>query len=144
MSGAAATANGAFGSGAFGVTPTFGAVSSSPLSYVYEPPDLKAVPEPNVVVAFKNLQKKDSTTKAKALEELQSFVHSLNAKKEGVDDAILEAWVGLSWRVLWMYFRVIIYSHLLDQDLSSYLHRQCTSGPSACSRRTRARVSLLR
>ena len=112
VSGATATANGAFGSGVFGVTPTFGAVSSSPLSYVYEPPDLNAVSEPNVVVAFKNLQKKDSTTKAKALEELQSFVQSLNGKKEGVDDAILEAWVGLSWRVLWMYFRVIIYSHL--------------------------------
>lgn len=91
VSGAFAPADGAsahFGGG-------FGAVPASPLSYVYEPPDLSNISEPNVVVAFKNLQKKDSTTKAKALEDLQNFVSGLDSK-DGVEEAILEPWVGLA------------------------------------------------
>ena len=99
--GALGTSDGALSAGAFGGRPTFGAVSSSPLSYIYEPPDLTAISEPNVVIAFKNLQKKDSTTKAKALEELQAYIQSLNEKQQRVEEAILEAWVGLSWRVLY-------------------------------------------
>ena len=82
-----------FGSG-FG-TSSFGAVASSPLSYVYEPPDLTGLPEPNLVVAFKNLQKKDATTKAKALEDLESYVSSPGPTSEGLEEPILEAWVGL-------------------------------------------------
>lgn len=82
-----------FGSG-FG-TSNFGAISSSPLSYVYEPPDLSGLSEPNIVVAFKNLQKKDATTKAKALEDLQSYVSSLDTNKGGLEKAMLEAWVCL-------------------------------------------------
>ena len=103
---------GGFGTGTAGGVSTFGAVSNSPLSYIYEPPDLSAIEEPNVVVAFKNLQKKDSTTKAKALEDLQLYVQYLSEKKDGLEDAILEAWVGHSWRVLYMYSRVIIHFHL--------------------------------
>ena len=95
-----AVSGGGFGTGTARVGSTFGAVSSSPLSYIYEPPDLDSIEEPNVVVAFKNLQKKDSTTKAKALEDLQLYVQSLNEKNDGLEDAILEAWVGHSWRVL--------------------------------------------
>lgn len=72
----------------------FGAVPSSPLSYVYEPPDLSEFSDPNVVVAFKNLQKKDGTTKAKALEELQAYVSLLGAESGGVEEVILTAWVG--------------------------------------------------
>ena len=82
----------------FGVgfsTSSFGAVASSPLSYVYEPPDLSGLSEPNIVVAFKNVQKKDATTKAKALEDLQSYISSLESRREQLEDAILEAWVGL-------------------------------------------------
>lgn len=79
--------------GNFGVTSTFGAVPSSSLSYVYEPPDLSSISEPRVVVALKNLQKKDSTTKSKALEELQAYVLSLAVQSEGIEDAILEPWV---------------------------------------------------
>jgi hypothetical protein len=75
---------------------TFGAVSSSPLSYVYEPPDLNGFSEPNVGVAFKNIQKKDGITKAKALEELQTYVSHLEAEKGGLEEAMLEAWVGFS------------------------------------------------
>ena len=71
----------------------------SVLSYIIEPPDLSSISEPNVVVAFKNLSKKDSTTKAKALEDLRSYVLEHSAEQGGVEDAILEAWVGLS-----MYF----------------------------------------
>ena len=93
-------------SGAFGAdgtrfgssigTPAFGAVASSPLSYVYEPPDLTGFSDPNVVVAFKNLQKKDSTTKSKALEDLQSYVSLLGTDAGGVEEVMLTAWVGNS------------------------------------------------
>lgn len=73
---------------------TFGAVPSSPLSYVYEPPDLTGFSDPNVGVAFKNLQKKDGTTKAKALEDLHTYVSSLEAGTGGVEEVVLTAWVG--------------------------------------------------
>ena len=74
--------------------PAFGAVPSSPLSYVYEPPDLTAFSDPNTVVAVKNLQKKDGTTKTKALEDLQAYVSSLGAETGGVEEVMLVAWVG--------------------------------------------------
>ena len=91
--------SGAFGGDrtAFGSstgTPIFGAVPSSQLSYLYEPPDLTGFSDPNLGVAFKNLQKKDETTKAKALEDLQTYVSSLGAETGGVEEAILTAWVG--------------------------------------------------
>ena len=94
--------NGAFGGAAdgrpfatsFGLS-TFGAVASSPLSYVYEPPDLSGLSDPNVGVAFKNIQKKDGTTKAKALEDLQSYVSSSGEHRNELEEAMLEAWVGL-------------------------------------------------
>ena len=94
----ARAASGAFGGaferedGAFGSSPTtFGTVASSPLSYVYEPPALTGIFNPNVVVAFKNLQKKDGTTKTKALEDLQNYVGTL--EKPDIDEGVLEAWV---------------------------------------------------
>ena len=66
--------------------------ASSPLSYVTEQPDLSAISEANIVVAFKNLGKKDSVTKAKALEELQEYVSATISDVEG---PILEAWVNI-------------------------------------------------
>ncbi|MCJ1275322.1 hypothetical protein MMC21_003124 [Puttea exsequens] len=78
---------------------SLGAVASSPLSYVYEPPDLSGFSEPNLGVAFKNLQKKDGTTKAKALEDLQAYVASLTKGKGGLEDAVLGAWVGFFPRI---------------------------------------------
>lgn len=79
-----------FGASSFGsAAPAFGA-SLSQLSYVSEPPDLSSISDPNVVVYFRNLSKKDSTTKAKALEELQSYVSSL---KDPIEEGILEAWI---------------------------------------------------
>jgi E3 ubiquitin-protein ligase listerin len=68
--------------------------TSSLLSFVSNPPDLSAISEPNVVVAFKNLSKRDSTTKAKALEDLQGYISSLGGDGGGVEGGVLEAWVG--------------------------------------------------
>lgn len=93
-SGSFTAADGAFGDSTKGGG-AFGAVSSSPLSYVYEPPDLTSISEPNTIVAFKNLQKKDSTTKAKALEDLLKSLSSHDSNN-GIEDAMLEAWVSLA------------------------------------------------
>ncbi|KAK0937786.1 hypothetical protein LTR29_010680 [Friedmanniomyces endolithicus] len=85
-SGKAAGGFGAFSSSAFGST------ESSALSYIQEPPDYSAINDVNVVVAFKNLSKKDSTTKAKALEDIQ--LHIAEPETE-VEEGLLEAWVKL-------------------------------------------------
>ena len=70
--------------------------SGSPLSYLAEQPDLSGLSDPNVVVNFKNLSKKDSTTKSKALEDLQSYADSHLQRGDDVEDAFLQAWVGAS------------------------------------------------
>ena len=71
--------------------------SSSSLSYVAEPPDLSGISVANVVVSFKNLQKKDETTKAKALEDLVANVQEHPFELHGgVEDAVLDAWVRFS------------------------------------------------
>lgn len=67
------------------------------LSYVTELPDLSAISDPTVVVAFKNLTKKDSVTKTKALEDLQDFLSS--NVETGPETAILDAWVGAIKRI---------------------------------------------
>lgn len=90
-------ANPTSGFGAFGSPQPFGA--SSVLSYITEPPDLSSISEPSVVVAFKNLSKKDATTKAKALEDLQAYILARTVETGGVEDGVLEAWVRAS-RVL--------------------------------------------
>lgn len=63
--------------------------AASPLSYITEQPDLSGITQPNVVVSLKNLGKKDSTTKAKALDEL------LDSIKDNTDIAVLTAWSDL-------------------------------------------------
>lgn len=68
----------------------FGTGQSSALSYVQEPTDLSSISDPHVAVAIKNLSKKDGTTKAKALEELQAHVAATNVE---IEDGLLEAWV---------------------------------------------------
>jgi hypothetical protein len=80
-----------FGSG-FGLSSssTFG-THASQLSHIAEPPDLSKISDPHVVVYFRNLSKRDSTTKAKALEELQTYISSL---KTPVEDGVLEAWAS--------------------------------------------------
>lgn len=79
-----------FGFGGFG-----GVSSGSSLSYLAEPPNLTTISDPNVVVAFKNLSKKDSTTKAKALDDLLAYVQARPFEQDGgAEDAILDAWVS--------------------------------------------------
>ncbi|KAM5345085.1 hypothetical protein ACJ41O_010947 [Fusarium nematophilum] len=75
----------------------FGAAGSgTSLSYLAEPPSFSAVSDPNVVVSLKNVLKKDSTTKAKALEELVAYVQAHPFDKDGgVEEAILDVWVQL-------------------------------------------------
>ncbi|KIX03547.1 uncharacterized protein Z518_07100 [Rhinocladiella mackenziei CBS 650.93] len=76
-------------------TPSSGfQTTSSSLSYITEHPDLSPVSDPNVVVSLRSLGKKDSTTKAKALDELQEYVTSLPSA-EAVDPGLLTAWVSL-------------------------------------------------
>ncbi|SMR54765.1 unnamed protein product [Zymoseptoria tritici ST99CH_3D1] len=69
----------------------FGSTQSSTLSYIQEPLDYSGISDANVVVALKNLTKKDSTTKTKALEDLQAGLVTDN----DISDALLETWVRL-------------------------------------------------
>ena len=109
--------SGAFGAldgipgGTFGTPSAFASATSSPLSYVYEPIDLSRISEPNVIVSFKNLQKKDSTTKAKALEDLQAYVNSLEGDKIPIEDVVLETWVCQTWIFA---FRKVVMSYRLN------------------------------
>ncbi|KAH6685780.1 hypothetical protein F5X68DRAFT_16953 [Plectosphaerella plurivora] len=87
------------GAGAFS-SPSrgFGGFSSqsttSGLSYLVEPPDLSSISDAHVVVSFKNLLKKDATTKTKALEELVAYVQAHPFEQAGgAEEAILDAWV---------------------------------------------------
>lgn len=93
-----ASASSARAASTFGNAPAFGGSfggSASQLSYVAEPPNLSAISDPNVVVYFRNLSKKDSTTKAKALEDLQTYIAAL---QEPVEEGVLEAWVSVARR----------------------------------------------
>jgi len=70
----------------------FGSTQSSLLSYIQEPPDFSGIRNANAAVIFKNLSKRDSTTKTKALEDLQLYV----ASEVEVDDSFLELWVSFA------------------------------------------------
>ena len=76
------------GFGGFG-----GAAAGSTLSYLTEPPSLTAISDPQVIVSFKNLSKKDATTKSRALDDLRSYVQARPFEQGGVEEAIIEAWV---------------------------------------------------
>lgn len=82
---------GTFGSGGFGAFSS----STASLSYVAPPPDLSSVPQ-DVIVPFKNLLKRDSTTKSKALEELLACVKKSD---EPVDDSVIDVWAQLYPRI---------------------------------------------
>ncbi|KAH8698598.1 putative RING zinc finger protein [Talaromyces proteolyticus] len=64
----------------------------SSLSYVAEPPDLTRISEPNLVVAFKNLSKKDDITKTKALEDIKDTIGKLKNRSDDLEEGVLEAW----------------------------------------------------
>lgn len=80
-------AGGGFGPGFGG----FGSSQSSVLSYIQEPLDFSAISDANVVIAFKNLSKKDAVTRTKALEDLQGAIAVPNVH---IEDGTLDAWVG--------------------------------------------------
>lgn len=88
---AAAGAFGSFG----GFSSSFGNNGREPsaLTYVAEPPDLSRISDQQLVIAFKNLQKKDDTTRTKALEELRDHILSVEGRDGTLDDGFLEAWV---------------------------------------------------
>lgn len=65
----------------------------SSLSYVAEPPDLSRISDPNLVVAFKNLTKKDDITKTKALEDIKDTIVRLEGRSDDLEEGFLEAWV---------------------------------------------------
>ncbi|KAE9363590.1 hypothetical protein N431DRAFT_550388 [Stipitochalara longipes BDJ] len=67
--------------------------SGSVLSYLTPPPDIQWISDPNVVVSFKSLSKKDAITKTKALEDLRAFIQSPPEFQTSIESAILEAWV---------------------------------------------------
>jgi hypothetical protein len=79
------------GFGGFGGS-AFGSSQSSTLSYIQETPDYSGISDANAVVAFKNLSKRDATTKAKALEDLLATVGAPDAT---IEEGLLEAWVKL-------------------------------------------------
>ncbi|CAK7225973.1 hypothetical protein SCUCBS95973_006046 [Sporothrix curviconia] len=84
----------ALGSGKGGFGGFKMAKSKSGLAYVAERADLSAIADAHAVVSFKNLVKKDSTTKARALEELVAHAQAHPfAEGGGVEDGVLEAWV---------------------------------------------------
>ncbi|KAI5921448.1 hypothetical protein F4810DRAFT_678132 [Camillea tinctor] len=87
-----------FGASSFGAFSTTS--SGTNLSYLAEPPDFTSISDANVIVSLKNLQKKDATTKAKALEELVAYVQAHPHEQDGgTEEPILEAWVQLYPRI---------------------------------------------
>ncbi|KAJ8061848.1 hypothetical protein OCU04_009640 [Sclerotinia nivalis] len=73
--------------------------ASTRLSYLAEPSNLSFISDANVVVSFKNLSKKDGTTKSKALEDLRTFVQNQPNEQGGIEEAVLEAWVNVYPRI---------------------------------------------
>ncbi|KAF2967544.1 hypothetical protein GQX73_g6050 [Xylaria multiplex] len=83
-----------FGATSLGFGSFASTASGINLSYLAEPPDFSSVSDANVIVSFKNLQKKDATTKAKALEELLAYTQAHPYEQDGgVEESVLDAWV---------------------------------------------------
>lgn len=136
---AAAGGFGAFG-GSFG---GFSSISSShthapsSLSYVAEPPDLSRISEPQLVVAFKNLLKKDDVTKTKALEDIRDYILKLENRSDSLEDGVLEAWVcqPVSRKGLKMeHYRG---NKFPDKGLSTYFDREFSESATACAHNPR-------
>lgn len=109
-----------FGSPALGAAGgAFSGAAGSSLSYLAEPPSFSAVSDPNLVVLLKNILKKDSITKAKALEDLLQHVRAHPFDQGGVDEALLDLWVRfLSGVPTWPRS-----SHFADAAVPAHLHR---------------------
>lgn len=109
-----------FGTGFGNAGAAFGA-SASKLSYLADQADVSSLSDPNLVVIFRNLSKKDTTTKAKALEELQAFVAELRGRQEEVDESFLSAWIKV-------YPRLSIEVDRRVRQLSHVVHGLMISG----------------
>lgn len=88
----------------------------SSLSYFTKPPDFTSISDPNVIVAFKNLMKKDPTTKARALEDLRAYArtHPQREDQPAMEEAVLEAWVRPL--CLWTLSCKLPHSNILDRS----------------------------
>ncbi|KAL3427520.1 E3 ubiquitin-protein ligase listerin [Phlyctema vagabunda] len=110
----ASASAGVGGFGSFGTS-----AQKSTLSYLTEPPNFSSISDPNVVVSFKNLSKKDRATKIRGLEELRSYVRAHPFEENGgVEEAVLDTWVQLYPRIAIdndRYVREI--SHEVQSDL---------------------------
>ncbi|KAK4099278.1 hypothetical protein N658DRAFT_498647 [Parathielavia hyrcaniae] len=70
------------------------ATSATTLSYLAPPPDFSEIPQ-EVVVPFKNLLKKASTTKEKALQDILAYVQGLGPDGQVLDEPVIDAYVEL-------------------------------------------------
>lgn len=84
---------------------------SSSLSYLTKHIDLSGIDCPHIVVAFKNLSRKDDTTRSKALQDLHFHINAQITEKNEVDVAVIQAWVQI-------YPQLAIDSHRTVRDLS--------------------------
>lgn len=68
------------------------ATSATTLSYLTPPPDFSAIPQ-EVVVPFKNLLKKASTTKEKALQDILAYLQRRAADAQGLEESVIDTYV---------------------------------------------------
>ncbi|KAJ5162717.1 Zinc finger RING-CH-type [Penicillium coprophilum] len=90
---AAASAFGSFGGFSGGLSSE--GKEASALTYIAAPPDLSRIAKQQLVIAFKNLLKKDDITRLKALEELRDHISTVEKNKRTLDDGFLDAWVRI-------------------------------------------------
>ncbi|QPH19617.1 hypothetical protein C2857_004899 [Epichloe festucae Fl1] len=95
------------------------AASAGSLSYLAEPPSFAVISDPNVVVSLKNVLKKDSTTKAKGLEDLIQYAQTHPFEQDGgVEEALLDIWTQVYARIsIDNSRRVRELSHALQSEL---------------------------
>ncbi|KAK4125765.1 hypothetical protein N657DRAFT_277799 [Parathielavia appendiculata] len=77
-------------SGGFGGFTT----STTTLSYLTPPPDFSAIPQ-EVVVPFKNLLKRASTTKERALQDILAYVQGVGPDGQVLEEPVIDAYVEL-------------------------------------------------
>ncbi|OJJ50016.1 hypothetical protein ASPZODRAFT_128604 [Penicilliopsis zonata CBS 506.65] len=94
---AAAGGFNAFGGSFGGFQSAFSSQGKEPssLTYVAEPPDLSRISEPQLVIAFKNILKKDEITRTKAVDDLQEHIGAIESRGGTLDDGFLEAWIKI-------------------------------------------------
>lgn len=69
------------------------ATSLTTLSYLTPPPDFSGIPQ-EIVVPFKNLLKKASTTKEKALQDVLSCLQARTSDAQELQESVIDAYVS--------------------------------------------------